>query len=80
MKDTLQNLFIKSIRTEKISDTFRPRLMETEKELKKSLSGKQLKLFIDYANEHNRFKERVTTENFKRGFWIGSYLAREITD
>jgi phenylacetate-coenzyme A ligase PaaK-like adenylate-forming protein len=80
MKNTLEKLFIKSIRTEKINDTFRPRLMTIEKEFKKSLSKEQLKLFVNYANEHKQFSERVAAENFKRGFWLGCGFMREAGD
>ncbi|MCL2697180.1 MAG: hypothetical protein FWE74_03755 [Oscillospiraceae bacterium] len=80
MKEILDELFIKAIRARKIDDSFMPRVRIIEKKLMETLDDKQRSLLIDYADAYNRFISRNTAENFKRGFWLGFEMMRELQE
>ena len=80
MSENLDILFIKSIKASKIDQDFENRFKEIEENLMGKLNKEELGLFVDYIDAHHQHICRRSTDYFKRGFWIGYEIAREVAE
>ena len=80
MKDILEGVFANSIGTMGYTKEYENRVKEFEDKLWQVLNEEEKYVLLEYANAHFDFVYDCSIENFRRGFWLGFELMRELQE
>ncbi|MCL2076990.1 MAG: hypothetical protein FWH08_01115 [Oscillospiraceae bacterium] len=79
-EDHLEMLFSKSIGASKIDEYYKNLFNEIESELRKTLNEEEGEIFLDYIDAHHQYIIYCSMDFFKRGFWVGHEMMRELNE
>ena len=80
MKDILERIFTQYINTSENNKKYEHHIVELEEKLNKTLNEEERSILREYSDAHFDYVYNNSTENFRRGFWLGFELMRELAE